>query len=116
MSQSEVYVSLEFTPNPNTLKYSVNRELLAKGAANFTQKDDAEARSPLAARLFAVPGIAGVMIGKNFVTVTKTEEGDWDVVHKTSSSIIEDHLGKDQPVFNESAAQETAHKGGSSEI
>ncbi len=32
---SDVYVSLEFTPNPNTLKYSVNRELISKGAANF---------------------------------------------------------------------------------
>ena len=77
MEQSAVYVSLEFTPNPNTLKYSVNRKLLDKGAANFTKKADAESRSPLALKLLNVDGISGVMIGKDFVTVTKTEEGDW---------------------------------------
>src|SRR5271168_306713 len=98
-TQSEVYVSLEFTPNPNTLKYSVNRQLLEKGAVNFIKKEDAEVRSPLAAKLFAVPGIAGVMLGKDFVTVTKTEEGDWDVVHKSSSSIIEKHLSQNEVVL-----------------
>jgi Fe-S cluster biogenesis protein NfuA len=117
MSQTgDVYVSLEFTPNPNTLKYSVNRELLDRGAANFTRKEDAQARSPLAAKLFAVSGIAGVMIGKNFVTVTKTEEGDWDVVHKTASSIIEQHLSKGEPVLNETASSPEAHKGGSTDV
>lgn len=117
---SDVYVSLEFTPNPNTLKYSVNRELLNKGAVNFIKKDDAEKRSPLAAKLFGVPGISGVMIGKNFVTVTKDEAGDWDVVHKSSSTIIEKHLSSNEEVLNESSAAQAggsdAHKGGNTEI
>jgi len=112
---SDVYVSLEFTPNPNTLKYSVNRQLLAAGAANFTKKEDADAQSPLAAKLFGVAGISGVMIGKNFVTITKTEEGDWDVVHKNASSLIETHLSEDGVVVHESALKTPAHKGGSTE-
>jgi hypothetical protein len=114
-SQSEVYVSLEFTPNPNTLKYSVNRQLLEKGAVNFIKQDDAEKRSPLAAKLFAIPGIAGVMIGKDFVTVTKTEEGDWDVVHKQSSTTIEKHLAQNETVLNDVGPTE-AHKGGQTDI
>lgn len=114
-TQNQVYVSLEFTPNPNTLKYSVNQQLLDKGAVNLVKKEDAELRSPLASKLFDVPGICGVMIGKNFVTVTKTEEGDWDVVHKSSSSIIEKHLTQNEAVLNDVAPQD-AHKGGSSEI
>ena len=111
----EVYVSLEFTPNPNTLKYSVNRELLATGAANFVDQGKARARSPLASLLFDVPGISGVMIGRNFVTVTKTEAGDWDVVHKSSSQIIETHLKAGNAVLNDLPAEE-AHKGGTTEI
>jgi Fe-S cluster biogenesis protein NfuA len=113
-AQSDVYVSLEFTPNPNTLKYSVNRQLLETGAANFTKKSDAEARSPLAAKLFEVTGICGVMIGKNFVTVTKTEEGDWDGVHKGASTVIEAHLGQGGVVMN-ADAMVTAHKGGNTD-
>jgi Fe-S cluster biogenesis protein NfuA len=103
MEQSAVYVSLEFTPNPNTLKYSVNRKLLEKGAANFTRQADADIKSPLASKLFAVSGIAGVMIGKDFVTITKTEDGDWDHVHKTASETIESFLTEGGPILNEAA-------------
>ena len=92
MEQSAVYVSLEFTPNPNTLKYSVNRKLIEKGAANFTKLADAQARSPLAAKLLEVAGISGVMLGKDFITITKSEDGDWDTVHKTATATIEKHL------------------------
>lgn len=117
MATSDIYVTLEFTPNPNTLKYSVNRQLLERGAMNFVKKDDAEKRSPLAAKLFAVPGICGVMIGKDFVTVTKTEEGDWDVVHKSTSTILEQHLGEKLPVFNEGVIEAArASAGSASEI
>ena len=115
-AQSDVYVSLEFTPNPNTLKYSVNRQLLDQGAVNFITKADADARSPLAAKLFAVPGISGIILGKNFVTITKTEEGDWDLVHKSSSTIIESHLSRNEAVLNEGQPLEAAHKGDTTEI
>jgi len=99
MEQSAVYVSLEFTPNPNTLKYSVNRKLIDKGAANFTKLADAQARSPLAAKLLGIEGISGVMLGKDFVTITKTEAGDWDHVHKTASDTIEKYLTSGEPII-----------------
>jgi Fe-S cluster biogenesis protein NfuA len=116
MQNSEVYVSLEFTPNPNTLKYSVNRQLLEKGALSFTKREEAEKRSPLAAKLFGVAGISGVMLGRDFVTVTKAEDGDWDVVHKSSSSIIEKHLSAGEKVLDETYVPADAHKGGDSAI
>ena len=102
-SPSDVYVSLEFTPNPNTLKYAVNRELLSKGSMSFSRKEDAEKRSPMAALLLAVPGISSIMIGKDFVTVHKSDAGDWDVVHKNASTIIETHLKSGSPIFSENA-------------
>ncbi|MGZ3689523.1 MAG: NifU family protein [Bdellovibrionota bacterium] len=116
MSTSDVYVSLEFTPNPNTLKYSVNRELLSKGAMNFARREEEAGRSPLAAKLFSIPGIAGVMIGRNFVTVTKTEDGDWDLVHRQCSREIEAHLAANLPVVDEKALEADAHKGGDTQI
>ncbi len=116
MTQPDVSVSLEFTPNPNTLKYGVNRQLLPRGAFNFTKKGEAEKTSPLATQLFSVPGIIGVMLGKDFVTVTKSEEGDWDLVHKSCSSIIEDYLRSDQPLFFEGISLEETLKGGGTEI
>ena len=112
---SAVYINLEFTPNPNTLKYSVNRQLLASGARNFVRREEAMADSPLAGRLFEIPGISGVMIGRDFVTVTKTEEGDWDVVHKNTSTILEQHLTDNLPVVT-GDTEVSAHKGGGTAI
>ncbi len=115
-ANSPVYVSLEFTPNPNTLKYSVNRELLARGTVNFVRNADAEATSPLATKLFAIHGIAAVMVGRDFVTVTKTEDGDWDLVHKECSKTIETHVASGEPSVMMTAQNQEAHKGGSTEI
>jgi Fe-S cluster biogenesis protein NfuA len=102
MMNNAVDVSLEFTPNPNTLKYVVNRTLLERGAANFTDAGTAK-KSPLAVRLFGVAGVSGVMIGKNFITVTKGDAGDWESLNKGVTEILHDHLGKDMPVVDAAA-------------
>ncbi|MBN21197.1 MAG: NifU family protein [Bdellovibrionaceae bacterium] len=98
MSQEPVYVSLEFTPNPNTLKYSVNRVLIEKGVANFTSLEKAQGKSLLATEFFQIEGIEGVMIGKDFVTVTKSEAGDWDHVHKSASHTLESFLNENKGI------------------
>ncbi len=92
-----VFVSLEFTPNPSTLKYVVNRTLLAVGAANFTSKEKADENSPLAAKLFEIPGVVAVMVGRDFVTVTKGSSGDWETLNRKSTEIIKEHAASGQP-------------------
>lgn len=72
----ELQIAAEMTPNPNTLKFSINRKLLESGSKNFANKF-AAVDSPLAAQLFDLGNISGVMIGTDFVTVTKTAESDW---------------------------------------
>lgn len=102
--QVPVHMRLEWTPNPNTIKYMVNRNLIEKGAANFATKDSAQ-KAPLAKKLFEVTGVEGVMVGKNFVTVTKSEEADWEAVHETSSQIIQGHLEADESVLGDWVAE-----------
>lgn len=114
-----VYVSLEFTPNPNTLKYTVNRTLLASGALNLTTPEEASGKSDLATELFNQPGVSGVMVGQNFVTITKAPEGDWDKVHQTASSAIEAFLTSGRPAVTDAwaAAQAQAPRNlGNTEI
>jgi Fe-S cluster biogenesis protein NfuA len=88
---TNVEVSLEFTPNPNTLKFLVNQALLDKGALNYTNLE-AASNSPLAQKLFHVDGITGVMIGHNFITITKGEKGDWEQIHQATVDTITNHL------------------------
>lgn len=94
----QVSITLEFTPNPNTLKFMVNQTFLDRGAANFTDAAKAEA-SPLAKKIFQIPGIQAVMIGTQFVTITKSLEGDWDVVAEQVPKTIESHLQAGAPIF-----------------
>ena len=102
-------IQLEWTPNPNTLKYVVDVRLIPTGAANFTSKEAAAERSPLASRLFAIPGVAGVMVGPTFVTVTKGDEGEWDELNDGVMEALETHIGAGEPVLiGEAAAAATA--------
>lgn len=104
-------ISLEFTPNPNTLKYVVDKVLLEKGAANFPSAQSAE-KSPLAKRLFNVLGVAGVMVGKNFITVTKGPDGDWESLNNGVQKALQEHLGSDLPVLDP-ASVNTGHSASS---
>jgi Fe-S cluster biogenesis protein NfuA len=94
MTESPVYVSLDFTPNPNTLKYTVNRQLLESGTWYIRSVEQAKNESPLAERILTFGGLEAVMIGRDFITITKKEESDWDQVHKHASRAIQEHLNQ----------------------
>lgn len=113
-----VNIQLEWTPNPSTLKYVVDRRLLTSGAVNFTKREEAEQKSPLARKLMDVKGVTAVMIGLNFVTVTKGDEGEWDELNDAVMATLDSHLGANEPVVDEAALAAaraaTAGDGGSS--
>jgi Fe-S cluster biogenesis protein NfuA len=86
MSVSEYSVELEFTPNPNTLKYTTNVAFLLAGAQNYLNVEAARGKSPLAEKLFALDGVGAVMVGKNFVTVSLVDQ---DRLTELNDDIIE---------------------------
>lgn len=99
MIESTIHIHAETTPNPHTLRFVVNRELIGGGSVNF--RDAAAAKtSPLASALFEVPNVQGVLIGQGFVTVTKTPESLWSELApsctrtlKTVLETVEDVVG-----------------------
>ncbi|MBX7098896.1 MAG: NifU family protein [Myxococcaceae bacterium] len=88
-----VNIQLEWTPNPATLKYVVDAPLLPRGAMNFTTRALAQEQSPLADKLFGIKGVTAVMVGTNFVTVTKGDEGEWDELNDGVMGTLDAHLG-----------------------
>lgn len=99
-SPAPVYVDLEWTPNPNTIKLVANRPLMERGIASFKTLADA-APSTLAQKLLGVPGITGVMFGANFVTLTRGEQGDWVEIHEKSVAILKAHLDAGLPAMEQ---------------
>ncbi len=105
-----VNIQLEWTPNPSTLKYVVDQPLLPRGAMNFTSPESANAKSPLVSRLFGVSGVSAVMLGTNFVTVTKGPEGEWDDLNDGVMQALETHLSQGEEVVTSEALEAWAQR------
>lgn len=105
-----VNIQLEWTPNPSTLKYVVDTQLLPRGAMNFTTREVAVERSPLAQRLFDIKGVTAVMLGTNFVTVTKGDEGEWDEMNDGVMLTLDQHLSANETVVKPEVLAELAAK------
>src|SRR5262249_57173637 len=93
-----VKIQLAGPPNQSPIKYVGDQPLLPSGAANFTSREAARGRSPLAERLMEIEGVTGVMIGSNFVTITKGAGGDWDSLNDSVMSALDEHLSAGSPV------------------
>ena len=94
-----MFIETESTPNPATLKFLPGREVMgSRGTADFADPDSAR-RSPLAARIFALPGVARVFLGADFITVTENGEADWRELRPQVLGAIMDHFLSGQPVI-----------------
>jgi Fe-S cluster biogenesis protein NfuA len=101
-----MFIQTEPTPNPATLKFLPGRAVMAQGTANFPERD-AAARSPLAERLFALPGVSGVFLGADFITVSKDEAADWYQLKPAVLGAIMEHFTAGQAVILGDAAAES---------
>ena len=87
-------IMVEGTPNPNAVKFTLNRTVAAQGK---TYRDAATAdspsfgktqdgglseveRPPWAKALLSIPGVVQVFAVNNFVSVTKTPDADWEAI------------------------------------
>ncbi len=73
----DLQLHAERTPNPHCVKWVVSRPLLEPGQSAHFDAPPSEEVSPLAARLFQLPGIQAVFLAPRFVSVTKAEDVDW---------------------------------------
>ena len=86
-----VKIQTEGTPNPNALKFVLDKELVSKGTFNFTGKETC-ANSPLALRLFNITSIKEILIAKNFITVSKDPYTDWNELYDKVIETINKHF------------------------
>lgn len=87
---SNVDVIVERTPNPNAVKFTLDRTVVAEGSASFADAEQAAAH-PLAAKLFAVDGVQAVFFLSNFVTITRDPAHAWETVAPEVVNAIQEH-------------------------
>jgi Fe-S cluster biogenesis protein NfuA len=92
-----MFIQTEATPNPATLKFIPGRIVLDSGTMEFSSRE-AATRSPLAEKLFGVPGVTGVFYGSDFVTVTK-DDSDWQHLKPAILGAIMEHYMSGAPLL-----------------
>ena len=103
-----MFIQTEATPNPATLKFLPGKEVLLEGTADFRDADSARAASPLAGKLFDIPGVTGVFFGYDFITVSK-DGPDWQHLKPAILGSIMEHFMSGAPVMAGQAAGGGGH-------
>ncbi|TDB64148.1 NifU family protein [Arundinibacter roseus] len=98
-----IYIYTELSPNPNSMKFVLNFELVPDGLS-FDYPSQAAAlepgkASPLAADLFQFPHVQRVFIASNFITITKSEDLPWEEVLPDTKKFLKIYFDENQPVF-----------------
>ena len=101
-----MFIQTEATPNPVTLKFIPEEPVLPRGTADFTDAKSAAA-SPLAARLFSIEGVCGVFLGRDFISVTRTQPMEWQHLKAAILEAIAAHYASGDSIIDE-AAQESS--------
>jgi hypothetical protein len=76
------------TPNPNALKFVLDTKL--DGMINVNAP--AEADTPFAQAVLAVPGVAGLFGVNDFVTITRQDGAEWEPIVEAVTAAIEAYL------------------------
>lgn len=99
-----MFIQTEATPNPATVKFIPGQTVLQTGSADFPTRESAQGRSPLAERLFDLDGVAGVFLGQDFVSITKSDDKNWLTLKPLILGALFEHFSNGQPILNDAAA------------
>lgn len=111
-----MFIQTEQTPNPASLKFLPGCEVMVRGTAEF--KDAAAAHaSPLAERLFKIPGVTGVFLSGDFITVSKIDAVSWNLLKPIVLGAIMEHFTTGQKVMlNEDVVPGSSASEGDSDV
>ena len=83
-----MFVQTEVTPNPNSLKFLPGKQVSNSGPYEITNKD--QINNELVKNILSVSGVEGVFLGKDFISVNKSDQIKWDEVKHIVISFIND--------------------------
>lgn len=100
-----VMLYTESSPNPNSMKFVVNYPLVPEGLSfDYTSPSEAlidGKASPLVVALFGFEYVERIFLSYNFVTITKSEETEWEEVLFETKQFLRDYLEEQKPVFTQ---------------
>jgi len=83
-----MFVQIEMTPNPNSLKFLPGKIVSNQGSFEITNKDNTT--NELVRNLLSIRGVQGIFLGKDFISINKCDEVSWDEIKHIVISLIND--------------------------
>ncbi len=93
-----MFIQTEQTPNPNTLKFLPGRDVMPKGMVEFKSAEDT-ADNQMAENLFNLGDVTRVFYGADFISVTKSDDAEWDILKTRIMALIMDHITAGFPFY-----------------
>lgn len=101
MAQDEIQVRTQRTPNPNAMKFIVDRSVKTEGKVSYQEMDECE-HVPLATALLRLANVTQVHLFENVVTVTQNGASDWKILSDSVQWILKEYLPQHDPGFADS--------------
>ena len=79
-------VQTEKTPNPNSLKFLPGEIVSNSGSYEITKKEDIN--NELVKNILSINGVTGIFLGKDFISINKEENIDWEDIKHIAISLI----------------------------
>lgn len=86
-----MFIQTQKTPNPHVMKFLPGQAVLEGRTLSYGDVGEA-AGSPLARRLFDIPGVESVFLGADFVSVTRHPSKGWDKLKLLILGALMDHF------------------------
>jgi len=83
-----MFVQIENTPNPNSLKFLPGKIVSNNGSFEITKKD--KTNNELVKNLLSINGVEGIFLGNDFISINKLESTSWDEIKHIVISLIND--------------------------
>lgn len=95
-----MFIQTEETPNPMTVKFLPGQSIVESGTYDFASEGDA-VHAPLVKRLFGIVGVSRVFITTDFVSVTKANDTDWNMLKPMILAALMEHLSMGYPILED---------------
>ncbi|HOD67369.1 MAG TPA: NifU family protein [candidate division Zixibacteria bacterium] len=106
MTDNKIAITGEPTRDPGVCRFIVDRPVFADGTVNCRSKE-AAAGSPLLEALFAIDGIAEVMVSGNTLTIAKTTLDPWPVLGRRIGAAIREQINSGRRLIDPAMAKKT---------
>lgn len=97
-TSAPVEITIQPTPNPNGLKFLLDRNVINEGKASFKSPQECK-DVPLAAALFDLRGVDQIHFFQNAITISKFSFEDWDSLEPAVQTCIENFIEDHDPNF-----------------